>query len=137
MAKQSAEPITWGSSKIIKIKSKHQEMTDNIIKQVPTILENPIIVMKSKNDESRLTLLGEAQNLMNTSEVLYVENNKKRVIEREKRTGLQLPVGSTINNSINSIPDSTENVNPSDEKIRNQQRIETPEASEVFIFYLL
>ena len=35
--------ITWDSSKIIKIKNKHPEMTDSIIKQVPNILENPII----------------------------------------------------------------------------------------------
>ncbi|MGN0555053.1 MAG: hypothetical protein ACI4LI_04045 [Candidatus Fimenecus sp.] len=40
-----------------------------------------------------------AQNLINTSAVLYVEPNKKRVNEWEKRTGLQLPVGSSYINS--------------------------------------
>ncbi len=51
--------ITWDSSKIIKIKSKHAEMTDDIIKQVPNILDSPIIVLKSLQSDSRLTLFGE------------------------------------------------------------------------------
>lgn len=51
--------ISWDASKIIKIKAKHPEMTDNIIKQVPYILENPIIVMESKTSDSRITLFGE------------------------------------------------------------------------------
>lgn len=51
--------ISWDASKIIKIKAKHPEMTDNIIKQVPHILENPIIVMESKTSDSRITLFGE------------------------------------------------------------------------------
>lgn len=51
--------ISWDASKIIKIKAKHPEMTDNIIKQVPHILENPIIVMESKTSDSRITVFGE------------------------------------------------------------------------------
>lgn len=51
--------ILWDASKIIKIRAKHPEMTDNIIKQVPQILESPIVVMKSKTSDSRITLFGE------------------------------------------------------------------------------
>lgn len=51
--------IVWDSSKIIKIKSTHHDMTDTIIKQVPEILENPIIVMESKTRPARLTMFGE------------------------------------------------------------------------------
>ena len=34
-------------------------MTDDVIKQVPHILEDPILVMKSKTVEGRLTIFGE------------------------------------------------------------------------------
>lgn len=141
-------PITWDASKIIKIQAKHTEMTDNVIKQVPNILENPIIVMRSKSAQTRLTMFGEvyvdskpilavleleptgrnglkldeikiasaygkdnAQNFINNSDVLYVENDKKRVSNWEMRTGLQLPVGSSLTNSNNSISNNDTSVN--------------------------
>lgn len=141
-------PITWDASKIIKIQAKHPEMTDNVIKQVPNILENPIIVMRSKSSQTRLTMFGEvyvdskpilavleleptgrnglkldeikiasaygkdnAQNFINNSDVLYVENDKKRVSNWEMRTGLQLPVGSSLTNSNNSISNNDTSVN--------------------------
>lgn len=141
-------PITWDASKIIKIQAKHPEMTDNVIKQVPNILENPIIVMHSKSAQTRLTMFGEvyvdskpilavleleptgrnglkldeikiasaygkdnAQNFINNSDVLYVENDKKRVSNWEMRTGLQLPVGSSLTNSNNSISNNDTSVN--------------------------
>lgn len=115
-------------------------MTDNIIKQVPEILEHPIVIMRSKSKESRLTMFGEvysdnkpiltvlelmptgrkgylfikfkivsayrkddAQYFINFSEILYIDNNKKRVNSWEKRTRLQLPVGIFTVNSIDSI----------------------------------
>lgn len=141
-------PITWDASKIIKIQAKHPEMTDNVIKQVPNILEYPIIVMRSKSAQTRLTMFGEvyvdskpilavleleptgrnglkldeikiasaygkdnAQNFINNSDVLYVENDKKRVSNWEMRTGLQLPVGSSLTNSNNSISNNDTSVN--------------------------
>ena len=162
--------ITWDSSKIIKIKRKHPQMTDEIIKQVPEILENPIIVMKSKSYKSRLTLFGEvfvrnkpvlaileinptdnngvsldelkiasaykkdsAQNFINISEILYIDENKNRVSEWEKRTRLQLPVGDSLTNSnINisqtdtdvnsySMPESEENSQSSTLKLQGEK----------------
>ncbi len=53
------QKIYWDSSKILKIKSDHSEMTDDIIKQVPQIIEKPIIVMRSKTVDTRLTMFGE------------------------------------------------------------------------------
>ena len=52
-----------------------------------------------------------AQNLINSSTVLYIESNKKRVSNWEKRTGLYLPVGSSLSNSNNIISSSVEKVN--------------------------
>lgn len=148
----SNKEIIWDSSKIIKIKSKHSEMTDDVIKQVPKILENPIVIMQSKTKANRLTMFGEvyikenkpvlavlelyptlqgniqldqikiasaygkdnAQRFIDTSNVVYKEANKKRVTEWEKRTGLQLPVGESDGNSINSISTNINNVNNND-----------------------
>ena len=140
--------IKWDASKIIKIKANHPEMTDGIIKQVPDIIENPIVVFKSLQNESRLTLFGEvyangkpilavleldptgrngasldeikiasaygkdnAQNFINRSEALYIDSNRKRISDWEKRTGLQLPVGLPITDSIDSISENSGNVN--------------------------
>ena len=51
--------ITWDTGKIRKIKAAHPEMTDSIIKQVPEIIENPVIIMQSKSAMSRVTMFGE------------------------------------------------------------------------------
>lgn len=51
--------IIWDSGKIIKIKAKHSGMTDSVIKQVPHILESPVIIMRSKQSDSRITMFGE------------------------------------------------------------------------------
>lgn len=51
--------IVWDSSKIIKIKAKHSGMTDSVIKQVPHLIEFPVLVMKSKQSDSRITMFGE------------------------------------------------------------------------------
>ncbi|MDD2218448.1 MAG: hypothetical protein PHX63_08495, partial [Eubacteriales bacterium] len=53
------QDILWDTSKIIKIKSEHKDMTDRILKQVPQIVENPIPIMQSKQKGSRLTIFGE------------------------------------------------------------------------------
>lgn len=37
---------------------KHPEMTKNVIKQVPQILENPVIVLESKQSDSSLVMFG-------------------------------------------------------------------------------
>ena len=51
--------IIWHSAKIRKILNEHPEMSRNIIKQVPNILENPVMVLQSKNSDSRIVMLGE------------------------------------------------------------------------------
>ena len=49
----SNKKIYWDASKILKIKEKHPAMTDSIIKKVPNIIENPIIIMESKTIKGR------------------------------------------------------------------------------------
>lgn len=57
--------IWWDASKIKKIKVDHPAMTDTVIKQVPNILENPILVMESKTKQGSLTLFGEVYDQKN------------------------------------------------------------------------
>ena len=139
--------ITWDTAKIAKIKEKHN-VDDNIIKQVPYILEEPIVVMKSLQKSSRITLCGEVydlnnkpvmailelnptnakgdilldeiklvsaygkdnlQNLINKSEILYVEPNKKRTNDWLTQNRLQLPLGQT-NHRYNTNISQNDNV---------------------------
>ena len=57
--------IWLDASKIKKIKVDHPAMTDTVIKQVPNILENPILVMESKTKKGSLTLFGEVYDQKN------------------------------------------------------------------------
>lgn len=50
--------IVWHSEKVSRIMQKHPEMTKSVIKQVPQILENPVIVLESKQSDSRLVMFG-------------------------------------------------------------------------------
>lgn len=46
------------SSKIKAILNKHEGMNKDVIKQIPNVLENPIVVMWSKSTEHRIVMLG-------------------------------------------------------------------------------
>lgn len=144
------QDILWDTSKILKIKSDHAAMTDEILKQVPQIVENPIIIMQSKQKESRLTMLGEiydlngtpvlavlelepigrksgivlneikiasaygkdnAQSLINSSKILYIEPNKNRTDKWLSLNRLQLPLGHTTYGSIDRISYNNDTVN--------------------------
>lgn len=51
--------IYWDKSKIKAIKKKHPTMTDSIIKQVPNVLENPVLITQSMTSTNRIVVLGE------------------------------------------------------------------------------
>ena len=51
--------IYWDKSKIAKIMGKHSGMTAEVIKEVPQILEHPILVMQSQTVANRITIYGE------------------------------------------------------------------------------
>lgn len=50
--------IYWDKSKIKAIKKKHPTMTDSIIKQVPNVLENPVLITQSMTSTNRVVVLG-------------------------------------------------------------------------------
>lgn len=51
--------IIWHSGKVARILDKHHAMTRDVIKQVPDILENPVVVLESKQSSSRIAVFGE------------------------------------------------------------------------------
>ena len=132
--------VIWDKSKIKKILNDHPDMTIDIVKDVPNIIENPVLVMQSKTRTNSITLFGEvysegnpvlvamqlsptgksgkilnmskiasaygrknAQNLIDTSDILYVDGNKKRTDTWLRALGLQSPVSLTTYGSIGSV----------------------------------
>lgn len=133
--------VIWHSGKITEIMRKHPNMTKDIIKQVPQILENPVIILKSKGSESRLVIFGtvndtkgkpitaileleskdkqghvlnlnviasayakdNAKNLVESSELVYLDPNKKRTKDWMQSVGLQLPSDAIAFGSIGKI----------------------------------
>lgn len=51
--------IVWHSRKLGEILRKHNNMSIDIVKKVPEILEDPIIVLKSMQSDSRIAIFGE------------------------------------------------------------------------------
>lgn len=53
--------IIWHGGKIAEVLRKHSNMSKEIIKQVPQIMETPVIILKSQNSNSRITMFGEVR----------------------------------------------------------------------------
>ena len=51
--------IVWHGGKAAEIMRKHPNMTKEVIKQVPNIMEDPVLVLKSQQHDSRLVIFGE------------------------------------------------------------------------------
>lgn len=149
--------IMMDAGKMIKIMHKHPEMTEDAIKQIPSVLKNPMIVMDSVTNPGRPVLLGDvllkgnkpmlvalelhptrkgkareneiviasayakdhAQNLINNSEIQYINEDKNKTRDWLERTGLQLPVGLSQTGLINSISKNQGKGNP--KKLGNEK----------------
>ncbi len=74
--------IKFDASKIIKIRAKHDGMSDTVIKQIPEILNRPVLIMKSKKSDTRVVVTG----------MLLDENNKPVIavleLEPQNRKGI-------------------------------------------------
>ena len=51
--------IFWNTAKLAKIMQEHPEMSAQVLKQVPQVLEYPILVMQSQTRANRIVLFGE------------------------------------------------------------------------------
>lgn len=67
------QKIKWRGRKINEILNKHKGMSLNVIKQVPNVIENPVLVLKSKEFDSRLVFLGEVYDDNNNPVMAIVE----------------------------------------------------------------
>lgn len=65
--------IYWDKSKIAKIMGKHSGMTAEVIKEVPQILEHPILVMQSQTVANRITIYGETVDADGTPVLVAME----------------------------------------------------------------
>lgn len=50
--------IVWYGGKIAKIMQDHPDMTRDVIKQVPYLLEKPVAILSSKSSDSRFVFMG-------------------------------------------------------------------------------
>ena len=70
----SDRTIYWDTKKIQKTMKEHPEMSIDILKQVPQIIEDPIIIMESKqNVGNRITMFGEVYDTAGTPVLAVVE----------------------------------------------------------------
>jgi hypothetical protein len=67
------QEIVMDTSKLLKIKKDHGGMTDDVLKQIPSIVESPIIIMQSKSFESRITMFGELVDAKNKHVLVALE----------------------------------------------------------------
>ena len=79
--------ITIDTGKLIKIKNRHPEMTDKIIKQIPDILQDPMVVLDSLTKPGRPILLGDVLDEKNRPVLVALELNPvdwdKKIIDNE------------------------------------------------------
>jgi hypothetical protein len=65
------------SDKVAKIKKDHPAMTDAVIKQIPDIVENPVVVMKSLTVPDRLTMFGEVMDANGAPVLAIIDTSMK------------------------------------------------------------
>ena len=82
--------IVWDTGKINKTLAKHKNLNDEILKQVPNIIENPVLIMESISKENkgnnRVVMYGEVYDINNLPVLSVLElepNNKQGVVINE------------------------------------------------------
>ncbi len=80
----AGKSVELDSSKIIKIKSKHKGMTDTVIKRIPEVLNQPALIMQSKNSDTRIVVTGELLDNQGKPVIIIME------LEPKDRRGMLL-----------------------------------------------
>ncbi len=67
--------IRWTSGSMLHSQNLHPEISDTVLKQVPDILERPIVIMESNTQVNSLTMLGEVygENHIPVMAALYLD----------------------------------------------------------------
>lgn len=71
------QEIVIDKSKLIKIKNKHEGMSDYVIKQIPCILKKPILILKSESVKGRIVVFGSVFDSLNKPVMLAMELNPR------------------------------------------------------------
>ncbi len=142
--------IRIDATKLQNILNKHNGMNIDVVKQIPNILDNPIVIVKSNTQNGRVVVLGDVYDANNKlvmvalelnpisrsgkttytdiikvataqgrshiqsllkNEILYLDNNKKRVNQWLNVNRLQLPLHSTTDNSNINVSQNDTDVN--------------------------
>ncbi|MGL4484577.1 MAG: hypothetical protein ACRCUS_06460 [Anaerovoracaceae bacterium] len=83
--------ITIDKSKIVKIRNMHKEVSPKIFKELPRIINKPILIMKSQTDNNSIVLLGEVSANKKPVFVSFkysIFNNKNEVLNYGKITSI-------------------------------------------------
>ena len=70
--------IRWDATKVRKVLSDHSMMSKEVIKQVPQVIENPIVIMDSKQIKDRLVVLGDVYDKHGDIVTVILELNPTR-----------------------------------------------------------
>ncbi len=109
--------IVWDTGKINKTLEKHKNLDDSTLKQIPRVIEEPIIVMQSKSFDSRLTMFGELNDKNGLPVMVVLELTPKN-----RRGDLyldEIKVASTYSKNKQSDPYGTEKT----QKMLNESKI--------------
>lgn len=79
------QTIELDAKKLLKIITKHPNMSDEVIKQIPNVVNDPILIMDSKNSD-RLVCVGELQDVAGNTVIAILELHPKN------RKGVELDV---------------------------------------------
>lgn len=86
------------SDKLAKIKEDHPAMTNDVIRQLPEVLENPVVIMKSRRIAGRLTMFGNVADAQGAPVLAVVSVDPKRnVISEANFIRLNSAYGKTQN----------------------------------------
>lgn len=69
--------IMVDSAKLKKIKEKHRGMTDQVLKKLPRVVMDPLLILRSKQSESRLVLLNELEDANGHTVIAVLEMKPK------------------------------------------------------------
>ena len=111
--------IVIDKSKLLKILHKHNSLNEKVIKQIPTILDNPVLILKSVSVKGRIVVFGEIFDNYNKPIMLALELNPReneRSIDKVYKVASAYP--KTNISGIQKWLDDKENILYVDKKKR-------------------
>ena len=119
--------IYMNGEKISTILKEHSEMTIREIQRIPEILDDPVLILKSKNNMQKVSSAYSKdvapENFIKRSFILFAD--EKRTIPLLRGMGFKMPMSLLRNGSIGSISYEGKSVNLRGEKFSDVVSVET------------